>query len=174
MSTFQANLKADCSFETIGDTNLLPFHPGKTEQALICSAGNTAIGLPKDTIPIANLVASGRIDDTCEQVIDATLDGCIGANAACEICNFFTAPDYQSWSYLPTGNPLPKEGDLGYCDAGYCEAACGRHESGTLFWANFGGFVRQLGVPTECKVGAEDAYKLKGSWAATKVKTRAE
>lgn len=168
-STFQAKLAADCTFQTIGATNLLQFHPGPTDTALICSAGNAGIGLPKDTIPIANLVATGAFNGDCTQVTNATLDGCIAADAACEICNFLTAPDYQSWSYAASGTP-PKS-----CDAAYCESACGRSpKDNNLYWVNFGGFVKGLGVPTECKVGTQDAYKLKGSWAASKVATKAQ
>lgn len=158
---FTAVVDADCNFETRGATNMLWFHPGPFDHALICSAGDDTIDLPKDTIPIANLVAHGAISDTCDMIVDARLDGCIAAEAACQICSFGPAPNYSQWNYEQD----PEAAGMA-CEASYCQRWCGR------YWANFGGFVQGIGVPLACDIdsdGTMDAYLLSGDWEATQV-----
>ena len=157
-----AVLQADCTFSTIGDTNSLLFHPGPDDHALICSHGDDGIGLPKDTIPIANLVATGQIADSCGEMVNGHLDGAIAEEAAGQICSFFAAPYYDTWSYSEddTVDPVNFKND-------YCFRWCGR-----AGWANFGLFTRTIDVPLTADSdgdGTNDAIGLSGDWTATLV-----
>jgi hypothetical protein len=162
-SQFNLELKDDCTFRSVDDTGSLAFHPGRVGEGLICSAGMPSIGLSADTIPMAHLVANGRINDDCTAIAEGYLSGCIAQQAACEICSFAQAPDYGNWSR--NGNPAAAGTP---CEASYCEKACEKY-----LWANFGGFVRDIGVPLACDFnnsGANNGYLIAGDWEAKAVK----
>ncbi len=161
-TTFLATVDKNCHFQTTGAANL-NFHPGPKDHALICSGGDAALGLLRDTIPLANLVAYGDFNGDFSGVTNGNLKGCIEQTAAGQICSFMTAPDYKTWSMTPdpsaSGEPFT---------AYYCQKNCSA--SG---WVNFGGFTQDAGVPLECKVNAaaagNDAYQLSGDFSAGKI-----
>lgn len=160
-TTFTATVDENCTFQTDENANLW-FHPGPLDRALICSAGDDSIGLPKDTIPIANLDASGTFDAECKTIFDGEMTGCIAADAACQICNFILAPNYEQWSLEVDPAVTPEN-----CQASYCNHHCGKGDGGMPLWANFGGFVEAIGVPKTCDVnGPESGYGLAGLWNA--------
>ncbi len=149
-------VNTDCSFETIepGDLN---FHPGPIGTALICSGGDPDIGLPRDTIPIRQLTASGQLNDTCTRISDADLQGCIAQDAACKICSFALAPDYATWSYVPDESKEPVN-----CQASYCQRWCG-----AAAWTNFGGFVSTIRLDLACAAdggATNNGYQIAGFW----------
>lgn len=140
----------------------LPFHPGPQEFGLICTAGDSEHQMGVDTIPLAHLEAIGTFAQDCSSVGGAKLEGCIKAEAACQICSFMYAPDYEQAERIPdpeaAGTP---------CEAAYCERHCGR-----MIWANFGLFVGSIGVPQNCDAdmdGTKDAYQIAGDWEAVRV-----
>lgn len=156
---FQAVVHKDCTFETVGNPPLLLFHPGPLDHAFICSAGDEDLGMPKDTIPIASLKASGTFTDSC-MVVDGEMRGCISSQAACQICSFVLAPDYGDWKIEPDESVTPEP-----CKASYCQRWCGDG-----LWTNFGGFVEGIGVPKTCAVqGQNDGYELAGKWTGVPV-----
>ncbi len=172
-TTFTAEVTTDCTFRTVGPANLW-FHPGPVDHALVCSAGDPAIGLPVDTIPIENLVAHGSFDNTCTLISSGALEGCIADAAACQICSFILAPDYKGWAKTPD----PSVTDWQPCAYAYCMRHCGTASGagglapGSPIWANFGDFVRGLGVPLTCDTdgdGTTDGYGLAGHWEAGRV-----
>lgn len=145
----------------------LPFHPGPLDFGLICTAGDPAFDMSLDTIPLAHLEAVGTFAQDCSAVGGASLEGCIEAQAACQICSFFVAPDYSLAERNPdttiTATP---------CSASYCERHCGR-----AIWANFGMFVDSIGVPQNCDAdedGTKDAYQIAGDWEAVRITMDAE
>ncbi|NOZ02411.1 MAG: hypothetical protein GXP54_11045 [Deltaproteobacteria bacterium] len=169
---FDAVVDENCNFSTVGQADLW-FHPGPLDHALICSAGDDTIGLPKDTIPISNLIAKGHFNDECTQITDGDLTGCIAADAACQICSFMLAPDYSEWN-IETDPSITTEN----CQPSYCDGTCGKASGnvvlpkGSPLWANFGGFVEGIGVPQTCDVngGTDNGYALAGEWNAAQIK----
>ncbi len=162
-STVYIRVDAQCNFETINSPvdnskPYLNFRPGPVEKWLICSGGNEALDLPQNTVPIRMLHAAGRFNDTCTGMVDGELDGCISKDAACEICDFLTAPDYSLWDSVtpdPSVTPVP-------CEASYCE-----HHCGAMPWTNFGGVVVGFGVPLNCDMNGDsvnEGFALKGSF----------
>jgi len=161
-NTFNLDLKEDCTFQSVGDA-FLGFHPGPLDHGLICSGGMPSLDLAPDTIPMARLDASGRINDDCTMVLDAKLSGCIAQEAACQICSFGPAPDYGPYARTPNADKVAEP-----CQASYCEHYCARG-----LWVNFGRFVQDLGVPLACdfdKSGANNGYLIAGDWEAKAVK----
>jgi len=162
-STVYLDVDAQCNFETVnspvdGSVPYLNFRPGPVDRWLICSGGNEALDLPKNTVPIRMLHAAGRFNDTCTGMTDGELAGCISKDAACEICDFLTAPDYSLWdSVAPDPSVTPV-----VCEASYCE-----HHCGGMPWTNFGGVVVGFGVPLNCDMNGDsvnEGFALKGSF----------
>jgi hypothetical protein len=159
-SKFKATVDAQCNFATVGAADI-GFHPGTIDHGLICSGGDDTIGLKVDTIPIVNLVASGKFSGDCKQIAGGDMSGCIAAEAACQICNFMTAPDYSTYKREPQAVAGEK------CQSSYCKEHCA-----DFGWVNFGRFVEDLGVPKGCDIdkdGTADAYLIGGSWTADSV-----
>lgn len=183
---FNAVIDENCNFSTAGKADLW-FHPGPLDHAFICSGGDDTIGLPKDTIPISNLDATGHFNDECTQVTDGTLTGCIAADATCQICSFILAPDYREWNLKLDASITPEKCMSFYCglpcqkDTGYCGHTCGKAtgnvklKKGSSLWANFGDIVRGIGTPQTCDVsgGTNNGYGLAGEWDAVQVKMKA-
>ena len=168
-TTFDATIDENCKFQTDKDANLW-FHPGPLDHAFICSGGDDTIGLPKDTIPIANLDASGYFDDQCTEIVGGKMTGCIAADAACQICSFILAPNYENWS-LEVDPTFTSEN----CQVDYCNHYCGKGDSGMPLWANFGRFVEDIGVPKTCDVnGPDSGYGLAGDWEANLIQMKAD
>lgn len=174
---FVAEVTPECKFKTVGEASLV-FHPGPADKGLICSAGDPNIGLPADSIPMGGLEAEGLFDSSCSTITAGTLSGCIGKDAACQICSFVLAPNYEEWN---------KEGDQSVnpvsCDKSYCDHHCGyasgkvKLNKGDMIWSNFGWFVGGLPDLPLCdldKDGTDDAYFLSGSWAAVRVRYKEE
>jgi hypothetical protein len=169
-SQFIVQMDETCHFESIGKA-ALRFHPGPMDHALICSGGFAEMDLRPDTIPLDALFARGRFNDAGDQIVDAYLEGCIAQKASCRICSFLLAPDYSTWARDPdTTKPDTP------CTPDYCIHNCSR---GAPFvpWANFGGFVGDLGVPLQCDFDGDadgsselNGYKIAGAWTAAKVK----
>jgi hypothetical protein len=146
----------------------LPFHPGPNEFGLICTGGDESLGMGKDIIPLAKLSATaGRFNSECTQITGGYLEGCIRAEAACQICSFLFAPDYTLWR----NDGDPQKPDTA-CSADYCEHHCGRQ-----VWVNFGAFVEGIGVPQSCDAdgdGVMNAYQIAGDWTADKIELEAD
>lgn len=162
-STVYLKVDSQCNFETVKSPidqsePYLNFRPGPVDRWLICSGGNEALNLPKNTVPIRKLRAAGRFNDTCTGMTDGELGGCISKDAACEICDFLAAPDYSLWDTVtpdPAVTPVP-------CDASYCE-----HHCGGFPWANFGGIVVGFGVPLNCDIdgdSVDEGFALKSAF----------
>lgn len=159
------SIDANCDFITLndpesGDMPGINFRPGTVEKYLLCSAGNDAIDLPPHTVPIRGLYATGHFNADCTKIEDANLSGCIAKDAACELCNMVTAPDYDLWESTtpdPSVEAVP-------CDASYCKHHCGKNP-----WTNFGGFVLGVGVPLNCDLDGDtvnEGFRLTaGFWA---------
>lgn len=162
-STIYLQVDAECNFETVASPlddsePYLNFRPGPVDRWLICSGGNPALDLPPNTVPIRMLHATGRFNDTCTAMTDGELGGCISKDAACEICDFLTAPDYSLWDSV---TPDPTVTAV-VCESSYCE-----HHCGGMPWTNFGGVVIGFGVPLDCDMngdGTKEGFKLKGSF----------
>lgn len=168
-STFNVRMDENCHFESTGKASLR-FHPGPMDHALICSGGFAEMNLQPDTIPLDALFARGQFNDTCTKITDGYLEGCIAQKASCRICSFLLAPDYATWAR----NPDTSVPDTP-CTPDYCIHTCSR---GAPFvpWANFGGFVSDLGVPLQCDYNGKDdgieemnGYLIAGGWEASKV-----
>lgn len=157
---------AQCNLAT-KKPGFLPFHPGPADFGLICTAGDSANQMGVDTIPLSRLEAIGTFAQDCSSVGGASLEGCIRAEAACQICSFMYAPDYAQ------AERKPIETSPGtHCEAAYCERHCGK-----MIWANFGLFVESIGVPQNCDAdddGTKDAYQIAGNWEALPVTMAAE
>ena len=157
---FQARLETDCSFETLDDTGRLLLHPGPNDYAMVCSDGDDSLGLPRDTLPIENLLLAGSISDDCRNIVEGTLEGCLREEAAGKVCMFFAAPDYSTWSHGVDESVDPVEP----FDASYCQRWCDR-----TGWTNFGSFTRLIQVPLGCHVGATtaaDGYSIAADFQA--------
>jgi len=161
VNQFTIELKADCTFKSVGEANL-KFHPGPMDHGLICSGGDAGLGFAADQVPMDKLEADGRFNGTCTAISDAYLRGCIAKEAACRICSFGPAPDYSLWKIQKdtSGGDVP-------CEPSYCAAHCAKG-----LWVNFGGFVRDLGVPLACdynESGTNNGYLIAGDWEAKAV-----
>lgn len=158
----------ECSFRTItnpvtGKKPYLGFRPGPEENNLLCSNGNVAEGTPKHTVPIRGLAATGKINDTCTEMYDGQLVGCISEAAACELCFFLVAPDY---SLISSVSPNPDVEPV-VCQASYCEHYCG-----AMPWSNFGGIVQGFGVILDCDLDGDstnEAFRLSAGFNTERV-----
>ena len=130
----------------------------------ICSAGEPALGLSVDTIPLTDVNAWGHFTDDCRMIVGGGLNGCIAYKAACRICSYTDAPDYAAWEICASPEvEVPEES----CDWRYCHRHCGEGTG----WVKFGGMVGL--APRTCPRdidgdGAAD-FGLVGRWCATEV-----
>ncbi|HON25387.1 MAG TPA: hypothetical protein PLJ73_05655 [Myxococcota bacterium] len=147
---------------TTDEPGYLAFHPGPEHFGLLCGAGDESLNLAKDTVPLSRLETTATIAQDCSEFETGRLDGCIKAEAACQLCSFLWAPDYSKWDREVDPNSTGQ-----VCKMEYCTLHCGERN-----WANFGMFVELVGVPKACDAdmdGNMNAYKIGGDWSAVPV-----
>jgi hypothetical protein len=157
--TIYFTVDKQCNFVSInnpdnGNPPSLGFRPGPEDRNLLCSNGMEEENVPKHTVPIRGLYATGKFNDTCTGMDTGTLTGCISEAAACQLCFFLLAPDY---SLIESTSPDPLVTPV-VCQAAYCEHYCG-----AMPWSNFGGIVQGFEVPLNCDLDGDstnEAFRL--------------
>ena len=160
----------DCRFHTDLGARL-SIQPGRQDAPFFCAPGDPAIGLPTDTLPLDELVVTGRFSPDCRSVAEggeSVLSGCATRRSLCQLCIPTLAPDYTGAVRAPDETVIPVE-----CAPSTCQRFCGPspwlnlgHALGGSDPAGGGGAWR---VPLSCEVDALPGYRLAGRWAAESV-----